>query len=353
MRQTLMRIWLEKPWAGWTEIPGEPPRLGACWIVIGIAVAYFLFHLVRGKREAIRDRSTWGLFIGVLIVLSVQPFLGILPETGPVFGYGMLVLIGFTTAMWFSCVRASAVGFESETILDAAFWVLLLGILGGRIAFLVQHGGPIFARANGPFDVLFQAVNLTQGGLVQIGGLLGGTLGFLLFCYVRKVNFFEFADIMAPAIFIGIGFGRIGCLLNGCCFGDACDLPWAIQFPRESAAFGVLDARGFIKPGEDFTFPMHPTQIYSSINGFVLAFVTAVFYWYRRFPGDVFALAAILYAITRTQLEFLRADELGQLGTMFTISQFYSVGILMFGVAVMLTGPMRSKTESSKILQAT
>lgn len=336
MRQTLFRIWLQQPWSLWTEVPGEPPFVGAAWIVLFIGAALFLYHWIRRDQDFFKDPLNliiWGVaLLGVNLAPTILPphMLFI-----PVFGYGFMVLVGFTTALWFSAARAKAVGHSPDIIIDAALWVLLIGILGGRLAYLFQYGEFVFRNARGPGQVLFAAINLTEGGLVQIGGLVGGTLGFLIFCYRNKVNFFEFADIIAPAIFIGIGFGRIGCLLNGCCFGGQCDLPWAIQFPAGSVTFKELVARGVVDPAASMTVPLHPTQIYSSINGFVLAFVTAVYFWYRRYRGDVFALACILYAITRVQIEFLRSDELGQLGTQFTISQIYSMGIIFSGIAIM------------------
>lgn len=316
-------------------MPEGPPHLGICWVILTLVLGFCLYHLLLGDRNVLRDPLNWITWGVILLGVNLGGPLGMLPASLPVFGYGAMVLIGFTTAMWFSMARAGSVGHDPELILDASFWVLGIGILGGRLAYLIQYADRVFAGVQGPGDFLYRAVNLSEGGLVQIGGLVGGTLGFLLFARRRKVNFFEFADIMTPAIFIGIGFGRIGCLLNGCCYGDRCELPWGISFPYGSPPFIELVLRGFIAPDAAATFPLHPTQIYSSINGFVLALVTAVYFWYRQRPGDVFAVGCILYAITRIQIEFLRADEMGQLGTSFTISQFYSLGIILIGVAIL------------------
>ncbi len=347
MRQTLFRIWLEKPWAFWTDVADQPPYIGACWVALIGGVLFFLYHLIRGHQAVLRDRVNWLIWGCTIIGLSIAPVIGILPKFMPVYGYGAMFLIGFTMAIWFSCARAKAVGRDPEIVVDGSLWIMLFGVAGGRLAYLVQYGEHVFEKAKTLPEVLFAAVNLSEGGLVQIGGLVGGTLGFLLFCSRRKVNFFEFADLMTPAIFIGIGFGRLGCLLNGCCYGDRCDLPWGIQFPAGSVTFGELAFRGFVDPDAEWTFSLHPTQIYSSINGFVLALVTGTYYWYRRFPGDVFALGCILYAITRVQIEFLRADEMGQLGTGFTISQFYSLGILLLGIGILSTGQLRSKRSTT------
>ncbi|WP_417851714.1 prolipoprotein diacylglyceryl transferase [Thalassoglobus sp.] len=352
MRQTLFRIWIEKPWSLWTEVPGAPPHLGACWIAIIVGAVLFLYHLARRDQEFLRDRVNWLMWGCAILGLSIAPFFGVLPASVPVFGYGAMVLIGFVSAMAFSCARAKAVGHNPEIILDAALWVLGIGIFGGRLAYLIQYGDVVFQDANSFGELAFAAINLSEGGLVQIGGLVGGTLGFLIFCRLKKVDFFEFADIMAPAIFIGIGFGRIGCLLNGCCYGDRCELPWGIEFASGTVTFNELVMKGFVDPDAGATFSLHPTQIYSSINGFVLAIVTGVYFWYRKYRGDVFALGCILYALTRIQIEFLRADEMGQLGTGFTISQFYSLGIIASGLGIMLFTRWRSQKLSAPTTQS-
>lgn len=336
MRQTLLRIWIEKPWALWTTLENDPPYLGVCWIILLVGSLIFLYHWIRREQAFLRDQLNWLTWGCLLLGFSLAPYLRVLPAWVPVFGYGAMVLLGFINGLWFSYSRAKALGHNPEILFDAAMWILLLGISGGRLAYLLQYGKFVFKDTHTLPEMAFAAINLTEGGLVQIGGLAGGTLGFLLFCYLKKVNFFEFVDIMTPAIFIGIGFGRIGCLLNGCCFGDRCELPWGIQFPADTVTFQELVQQGFVDPNAAATFPLHPTQIYSSINGFVLAIVTSVYFWYRRYRGDVFALACILYAFTRVQLEFLRADEMGQLGTGFTISQFYSLGIMLCGLGIML-----------------
>ena len=342
MRQTLFRIWLERPWAGWTPQPEGPPFLGAGWVWLVLVAGFVIWSLIK-NRSALTEISSWVPLAGVYLALSLGSF-GVGPASLPVFGYGMMVLIGFLSALTFARARARAAKFDPELITDLATWLLLAGVGGGRLAYLLQYGDVVFGRAASPADAFFQAINLAQGGLVLIGALVGGTIGFFAFCYRREINPFAFADIIIPAVFIGIGFGRIGCLMNGCCFGDLCDLPWlAIRFPPESLTFQILVDRGFVAPDAAATIPLHPTQIYSSINGFVLAIVTGTFFWYRRYPGDVFALACILYPVTRILLEFLRSDEKGQLGTMFTISQWYSVGILTLGVLLLVAGPWRSR----------
>jgi len=345
MRQILLRLNLAHPWSGWSFTDQGLPILGACWLLLVGGCIYLLYHQIRGHKMIVRDPTTWiGWGVGLIVVSLLHRFLDV-PESVPIFGYGMMVLIGFTCSLIFACLRAKAVGIDPELIMDSAFWVLISGVGGGRIAYLIQYWSEVFGPGMTLPQILFKAINLSEGGLVLLGALVGGGLGVVGFFWSRRLSVFEFCDLLMPAVFIGVGFGRIGCLLNGCCFGDRCSLPWGIQFPHGSVPFEALVERGFLFPDAAATFALHPTQIYSSIDGFTLALVTAIFYWYRKHPGDVLALGCMLYSVTRFMIEFLRADEMGQMGTGLTISQLYSIGIFALGLLLMLTGPLRGPVK--------
>jgi phosphatidylglycerol:prolipoprotein diacylglycerol transferase len=293
-----------------------------------------------GGRRGTKDQARLALIIAAAIgVLSISGVTARFPfDSVPVFGYGFMLLIGFLSALAFARRQARLAGIDPELMYDMAYWLLVPGIVGGRLAYLVQHGDNVFLDLNGRplsgMQWLFAAVNLSQGGLVLIGAMVGGAVGFFSFCARRKLPPLALADVIVPSIFIGIGFGRLGCLMNGCCFGDACSLPWGITFPHGSVPFEALVHRGFLDPAAAATMPLHPTQIYMAIDGFVLAIVTALYFRVRTRPGDVLALGCILCAITRFLVEFLRNDEMGQLGTRFTISQYYSLGILAAGIGI-------------------
>lgn len=346
MRPVLIRLLLDRPWAVWVPDVQGVPGVGVALFAAALGLLGLVWLLWRrGTRWTTDDKVTVGFWLVVLAALSFVPPLltGKLqsfthaeePVTSlPIFGYGTMVLIGFLTATWFGQARAAKAGIDPAMVFDSAFWTLLAGVLGGRLFYLFQHGDEVFRRGATLGENVFSAINLSNGGLVLIGAMLGGAIGYFAACHKRGVAPLGLLDLLAPSIFIGIGFGRIGCLLYGCCFGDPSTLPWAVAFPEGSAAYQTLVERGFVSPQAEYCMPLHPTQIYSAINGFLLAFVTYAYYPFRRRVGGVFAVALILYPITRFLIEFVRADELGQLGTGLTISQLLCIGLLCGGLGL-------------------
>ncbi|MFM7925793.1 MAG: prolipoprotein diacylglyceryl transferase, partial [Planctomycetaceae bacterium] len=152
-----------------------------------------------------------------------------------------------------------------------------------RVYFLLRHGHPAFSAAVG-FQKLIAAVALWDGGIVFYGSVIGGMAGIATFCRLRKLPLVPILDVLTPSLLVGEGFGRIGCFLYGCCYGRACSLPWAVQFPPDSLTFGQLVMKGLLDPQAQSTMPLHPVQLYSSAAAFVLAGILA--WYFRRRPFD-------------------------------------------------------------------
>lgn len=176
------------------------------------------------------------------------------------------------------------------------------------------------------------------------GGIILGTISYFVYCFLQKIHPLQLADVLTPSIFLGLGFGRLGCLLNGCCYGDHCVLPWAITFPVDSVPYIALLSMGFITPEATASLPLHPTQIYSSLGGFLFAYVTSVVFEHRRKVGEVLAVGTLLYPINRFLIEFLRGDEFTQFDTGFTISQLVSMGMFVLALAYIIWLEMFGKT---------
>jgi len=336
MRQVLFRI----PWDG---IP-----IGDYWLPIfgwGLLLLVWLGFCAWTLYDIRRQTGRWQLpdalstafWIALAVAIIQAPVFGprMAPQGAPLYGYGAMLVVGFAAAMWLANHRARREGFPPETIGDLAIWLFLAGIGGARTFYLVQYHEIAFAGVQTLPQFLFAVVNLSSGGIVLYGSLIGGALAYFAFCHLRKLPPLTLADVITPSIFVGIGFGRIGCLLNGCCFGDRCDLPWCVQFPAESVPWLALVQRGFLAPDAPHTPPLHPTQIYSAIDGFLIAGLTLWYHRHRRRSGDVLALGLLLSSATRFLIEFVRGDEYGQWGTSLTISQWISLVLFAVGMGLL------------------
>jgi phosphatidylglycerol:prolipoprotein diacylglycerol transferase len=253
----------------------------------------------------------------------MRPILFEFPGGFNVFGYGLMLFLAYLASINMTAWRARKGHLNPGFAFDMATWLFIGGLVGARAFFVIQY------RRN--FDSFFDIFKIWEGGIVFYGSLIGGTIALLLFWYFYRFPFLPMADAIAPAICIGMAIGRLGCFLNGCCYGDRCELPWAVSFPSVSAPFKDQVARGLIPPTAAHSLPLHPTQIYLTIDGLVLLCVVLAYWPHRKADGQAMALYFLLYAITRTLVEELRNDESAQLLGL-TISQMISIGV--FGVGV-------------------
>lgn len=163
----------------------------------------------------------------------------------PIYGFGAMLFTTFVACYWLIGRRAEKVGYPAQSVRDLAIWIFVGGIVGARIVFMIQYGIPIW-----------QFHRIWEGGLVFYGSALGGFLAFLLgyVFIVRKhrMNGLVLADVVAPCLALGLALGRIGCLLNGCCYGHvACPDCYSVHFPLSAPArfslvqSGLQTAAGF------------------------------------------------------------------------------------------------------------
>lgn len=352
MRQVLFRI----PWEGIPIAGGTLPLFGlgillAIWTVLVGWTIYAAYLPRKGKLAEKLDPFTIGFWLLLGFAILRAPVFGppLAPQGIPVFGYGVMLLCGIVSAVWLAERRARRANLPPESIWDLAFWIILPGIVGARLFYLMQYHQRVYAEAKTVPQYLLATINLAEGGIVLYGGVIAGAIAYFTFCAVRKLPPLTVADVITPSVFVGIGFGRIGCLLNGCCFGDACTLPWGLEFPPESGPYVTLVMRGFLEPDAPSTPPLHPTQIYSAIDGFLIAALTLWYSPYRRVPGDVLCLGVMLSSITRFLIEFIRGDEFGQFGTTLTISQWISLALFGLGLAFQVYLTWRSTESSASI----
>lgn len=352
MRQVLFRI----PWDGFDLAGIHVPLFGWGLLLLlwGLTIAW-TFYQMYGRRPApgqlSLDPATVVMWLALGALILKAPELGprLAPTGLPIFGYGVMLLCGLISAIALAEVRAQRMGLPAETIMDLALWLIFPGIIGARLFYLIQYRERVYAGTTSLGDAIFRTINLAEGGIVLYGALLAGAASYFTFCYRRRLAPLQLADVITPSVFVGIGFGRLGCLLNGCCYGDYCSLPWGIQFPQGSGPATALVLRGFLPPDAGATFPLHPTQIYSALDGFLIAILCLWYTPVRRVPGDVFGLAILIYPATRFLIEFVRGDEFGQWGTTLTISQWISGAVFLAGLAFQIDLSRRAARHRNSV----
>src|SRR5262245_2268138 len=147
----------------------------------------------------------------------MQQILFRIPGVGlPIFGYGLMLFLAFLGSMHLAAWRAKREKLDPEMVYDLALWVFLGGLVGARIFYVWQYWGD---RVKSIVDIF----KVWEGGIVLYGSIMGGTAAFFLYRALRPFPLRPMLDVVAPALVLGIALGRIGCFLNGCCYGDVCD----------------------------------------------------------------------------------------------------------------------------------
>jgi phosphatidylglycerol:prolipoprotein diacylglycerol transferase len=496
------------------EIAGLPV-FGFGWALLAWTLVCAAWLVYVGRTKGFGG-ETWSYLPVMLVVAAALAFVAPRMEIPfdkpiglPIRGYGVMMLLGVVSAVGITVYRARRMGLDPEVIFSLAFVMFLAGIVGARLFFVLQYWEQYAADP-------WQVFNVTQGGLVVYGSVLGGVPAGVYYLWRHKQPILAVGDLIAPGMLIGLAFGRIGCLMNGCCFGGVCEDDWTprVTFPRQ-AAHAVQDSppymhqhqlgelhgvrigaddqgrpivqkvyddavesvRRTLRPGDllravqlsprdalraadrlpqlvgmavlveredgqtvtipihesnseegggqigieveprggawsvkkviagrpaeltgqlfpgtrlrsvtlpslteiaanteaddtpaqvaqtlllfagprvdletddgriaqvaldklpDRTRPVHPTQIYSAANAFLLCAFLWVLYPFRRRDGEVFAAMLLLYPLARFLEEAIRTDEPGQFGTPLTISQWISVAIFLLGAALLV-----------------
>ncbi len=243
--------------------------------------------------------------------------------------YGILMAAGFMAGLWTASRRAARYGVSGERIADLVPWLIVGGILGARTLYVISYWREQFAVD--PFPEIFM---VQHGGLVFYGGLIGAALAGGIYVRFKQLPLWKVADILAPSIALGYVFGRVGCLMNGCCYGRACDLPWAIHFPP------APDSHGVLVPHPTNGAGVHPTQIYDSLLNLGFYVFLAWLYRRKKFDGQVFAVYLICYALLRSFVEYFRGDyPVHYLGGVATPAQVLSIGIIAGGLLLLIFLP--------------
>jgi phosphatidylglycerol:prolipoprotein diacylglycerol transferase len=287
-----------------------------------------------------------------------------------IYGYGLMMVLGFLCGIYLARWRARRFGENPDRIFTLGLLALVGGVVGARLAYVIEKWDAEFAQAGDP---LVAMLDITSGGLIYYGGVALAVALVTGYLAVKRLSVRRFLDILAPSLMIGLAFGRVGCLMNGCCYGGLCheDYPLAMRFPYASRplldfsdgnVFGsssvsppfahqmslppeeggldvdelppwllrrtqrgtpILNGRGRPLPvtPSDLTAeqarqavhihsrPLQPAQVFGIINALLIAGILLAFSRLRTREGQVFLLMLVLYPITRFILESIRGDN--------------------------------------------
>jgi phosphatidylglycerol:prolipoprotein diacylglycerol transferase len=297
--------------------------------------------------------------------------------------YGTMMVIAFLAAVFLIRRLSRSFTPDPQYITNASLYSLIAGVVGSRLFYVIHH----FDEFKGNLLSVFA---IWKGGLELLGGVLAAIAVIGLYCRYHKLPVRRYLDILAIGLMLALVFGRIGCFLNGCCFGKPTSLPWGVRFPYGSYAYSSQTSPNpernrpepqlklppeffdyyykngktyyLLKPYNDLTpeqkymvdkgpyrcLPVHPTQLYSSVKGGILALILYVF-WRRSQkaevtknrkklftkPGCTFGLMFIIYGISRFFMEFLRDDNPFEFDSL-TISQNIGLAMAVLGVILMV-----------------
>jgi phosphatidylglycerol:prolipoprotein diacylglycerol transferase len=297
-----------------------------------------------------------------------------LPILGPVNfpAYFTLLTLSFAVGMLMTWREAPRLGMDRERVLDLDLWLVLWAVIGARLLHVIADGHfqdyvnlcvdnfkvkatearvlKCFTDAQCGFEYVCDTVTSTchpprdclavvkvwRGGLAYYGGFIFAA-GFGLY-YARKhrLGMWKMADLAAPWIALGLALTRIGCFLNGCCFGKVSTVPWAVRFPKDSAIHQVQVDAHLISQNEA-SLLVHPTQLYlAALNLLTFFLIYFLFRKRKRFDGYLFAWLLICKGVFRSFVEIWRDDDRGVLFGWLSTSQLLSVPLVALGIFLLV-----------------
>jgi len=221
------------------------------WIALAVGLSLWLLRRPGGSREIAGFLPFFLIVAGVIAFLLpnlVEAGPGGKPLGLPIRGYGVMLMLATVTAVALAAYRAWQVGLDPEAIYSLAFVMFIAGIIGARLFFVAEYWDDEFSpRHTGSLAATLAAVfNVPKGGLVVYGSVLFGVPAGIWYCRRRGLPILAIGDIIAPSMLLGLALGRIGCFLNGCCFGGVClTSDFAVTFPATSPPYAQHEKFGW------------------------------------------------------------------------------------------------------------
>ena len=278
--------------------------------------------------------------------------------------YMLLIAVGFLFATAMGAVWVRRVGQNPDVVVDLGLAAVVAGLVGARLLHVLADGyfwdyvhlctdpsqvawpvprGECVGRLEGVWDASAGVCRPKQadcwawaqiwgGGLTFYGGFLGATLAAWWLFRRDRFPFWKGVDMGGMMVPIGLGLGRLGCLMVGCCFGSSCQHPWALRFPPHSPASEWQFREKLLDTPLHESLPVHPTQVYESLAALGIAAILILFVQGRkRYDGQVFVAFLAAYAACRFVIEFWRSDDRGG---WLSLSTSQWIGLVMLAAAL-------------------
>ena len=243
--------------------------------------------------------------------------------------YGALLALSFLLGVLWSIRRAKRAGVDPKYILDLAIVIFISSIVGARAFYVIFHLEEFRGHWLDIISPIQSTGDLGIGGLTLLGGVVLAIISGIFYLRLKKQNVWQVADVLAPTFPLGIFLTRIGCFLNGCCFGKpATDHAWGILFPDTCPA-------GYTFPGT----ALYPTQLFSSFKGLIILALVLFLERFKKFQGYSFWLMLGLFGLGRFVIDFYRYYEpsmvLTRIGNLeFSVNQGVSIIIILISAAM-------------------
>lgn len=252
---------------------------------------------------------------------------------GPInlYSYGAMLALAFALGTFLAARSAEKQGIHRNIVYDLVLYILVSSLAGARLFFVALN----FEYYRGhPLEIF----KLWEGGLVLYGGIVFGAVVSIYWLRKRKIAVWRMADIIAPSLALGVAIGRIGCFLNGCCYGRISQ-KWGVCYPSVDMppAYEQQLSRQLITPGSACSLPVLPTQLYESVVCLaIFALLSYMGARKRLFEGSLFWVFIMLYSFQRFFMEAIRYYEQNFFAGPFTVGQLLSIVFFLVALAVII-----------------
>ncbi len=253
-----------------------------------------------------------------------------------------MIFFAFAFGLWLGVRRGKKVGINSNDIMDFTVWMMISALIGARLTYVVTHWSEYATHPLDAISPIQSDGTIGIAGLVVLGGVIFAIPTAYIFAKRRNLPYLKLADVMIPSLAFGLAIGRVGCLLNGCCFGLPTDLPWGVTFPSTCLAGSVFPHN-----------PIHPTQLYDLVYNILIGLILLWRTPKKRFEGELFVLFLTLYGFGRFWVENLRYyPDAGKLfniiGLQITGSGLVSIAMIGVGIYYLFIKDIANEKNSKR-----